>query len=319
RFINRTLLDSEFRYTLFPLFYGVVFVLGLIANSYVLFVLQRMQDTKAMNEICIYMANLTVAHLFFVCALPFWIGYYHHRGDWRYGDFLCRVTGVFFFINTYCSVLFLAAISVNRYWAITRPLDATSSDHWRRGVAITAVIWALTLSMSMPLTTRSGLWPPLIIVGCLVLVFFLVVVCNLLIARALLAPVPYPASGTRPCRCCEPWWGCSWCASSPTVWSRAPGHWLYWRSRRAGAEWTGTRQWLNDAHQVTLMLMGRNCLLDPVVYCFATRKFRLYIKDNLKKVGRGKRCSETAITHISMVECKNVSQRLHSEQQQLKV
>jgi hypothetical protein len=56
--VNRTLLDSDFRYTLFPLFYGVVFVLGLIANSYVQFVLQRMQDTKAMNEICIYMANL---------------------------------------------------------------------------------------------------------------------------------------------------------------------------------------------------------------------------------------------------------------------
>lgn len=80
-----------------------------------------------------------------------------------------------------------------------------------------------------------------------------------------------------------------------------------------------TRQRLNDTHQVTLMLMGLNCLLDPVVYCFATRKFRLYIKDHLKQVGRGKRCSETAITHISMVEGKNVSQRLHSKQLQLKV
>uniref|UniRef100_A0A8C8IEI0 Platelet-activating factor receptor n=1 Tax=Oncorhynchus tshawytscha TaxID=74940 RepID=A0A8C8IEI0_ONCTS len=194
--IKRTLLDSDFRYTLFPLFYCVVFVLGLIANSYVLFVLQRMQDTKAMNEIRIYMANLTVTHLFFVCALPFCIGYYHHRGDWR---FLCRVTGVFFFINTYCSVLFLAAISVNRYWAITRPLDATSSDHWRRGVAITAVIWALTLSMSMPHFFETGIQVDTGNVSrCFeVLVFFLVVVCNLLIARALLAPVPYPASGLQ--------------------------------------------------------------------------------------------------------------------------
>jgi hypothetical protein len=86
---------------------------------------------------------------------PTWIGYYHHRGDWRYGDILCRVTGVYFFINTYCSVLFLAAISVNRYWAITRPLDATSSDHWRRGKAITAVIWALT--MSVPYLLEMGI------------------------------------------------------------------------------------------------------------------------------------------------------------------
>ncbi|CAB1327878.1 unnamed protein product [Coregonus sp. 'balchen'] len=80
-----------------------------------------------------------------------------------------------------------------------------------------------------------------------------------------------------------------------------------------------TRQWLNDAHQVTLMLMGLNCLLDPMVSCFATRKFRLYIKDYLKKLGRGKGCSETAITQMYIVECKNVSQSLHSEQQQLEI
>ncbi|XP_038864792.1 platelet-activating factor receptor-like [Salvelinus namaycush] len=351
-----TFLDSEFRYTLFPVFYGVVFVLGLIANSYVLFVLQRLRHAKAMSEIRIYMANLTVADLLFVCALPFWIGYYHHRGDWRYGDFLCRVTGAFFFINTYCSILFLAAISVNRYWAITRPLDAASSDHWRRGVAVTMVIWALTLSMSVPYLLETGIQVDdgnvsrcfegyhnktddekrtvatthLIIVGCFVLVFFLVVVCNLLIARALLAQSPTQTRGSSSsqlrgvkgqalqmlCAVVGVFVVCflphhmvqgPWTLAVLEIkegWGR-----MDWGQR--------TRQWLNDAHQVTLMLMGLNCLLDPVVYCFATRKFRLYIKDHLKKVGRGKGCSETAITHISMVECKNVSQRLHSEQQQL--
>ncbi|XP_038864733.1 platelet-activating factor receptor-like [Salvelinus namaycush] len=257
--VNRTFLDSDFRYTLFPVFYGVVVVLGLIANSYVLFVLQHMHDCYAMSEIRIYMANLTCADLLFVCALPFWIGYYHHRGDWRYGDFLCRVTGVFFFfINTYCSILFLAAISVNRYWAITRPLYAASSDCWRRGVAITAVIWVLTLSMSVPYLLETGIQVDdgnmsrcfegyhnktddekrtvatthLIIVGCFVLVFFLQGPWTLAVLEI------------------------------KEGWGR-----MDWGQR--------TRQWLNDAHQVTLMLMGLNCLLDPVVYCFATRKFRL--------------------------------------------
>ncbi|XP_035598125.1 platelet-activating factor receptor-like [Oncorhynchus keta] len=171
--------------------------------------------------------------------------------------------------------------------------------------------------------------------GLLLLVFFLVVVCNLLIARALLAPVPYPASGLQfihtpggegpgpadavsrvggvrvfvVCFLPHPVVQGTWTLAVLEIkegWGR-----MDWGQR--------TRQWLNDAHQVTLMLMGLNCRLDPVVYCFATRKFRLYIKDNLKKVGRSKGFSETAITHISMVECKNVSQRHHSEQQQLKV
>uniref|UniRef100_A0A4W5RCR3 Platelet-activating factor receptor n=1 Tax=Hucho hucho TaxID=62062 RepID=A0A4W5RCR3_9TELE len=356
--VNRTFLDSDFRYTVFPVFYGVVFVLGLIANSYVLFMLQRMHNAKAMNEIRIYMANLTVADLLFVCALPFWIGYYHHRGDWLYGDFLCRVTAVFFFINTYCSVLFLAAISVNRYWAITHPLDAASSDCWRRGVAIMTVIWALTLSMSMPYLLETGIQVDegnvsrcfegyhhetddekrrvatthLIIVGCFILVFFLVVVCNLLIARTLLAQSPTQTRGSssnmpRGVKGQALQMLCA--VVGVFVVCFLPHHvvqgpWTLavleikegWGSMAWGER---TKQWLNDAHQVTLMLMGLNCLLDPVVYCFATRKFRLYMKNYLKKVGRGKGCLETAITHISMMEVRNVSQRLHSEQQQLKV
>ncbi|CAB1334925.1 unnamed protein product [Coregonus sp. 'balchen'] len=338
---NRTFLDSEFRYTLFPVFYGVVFILGLITNSYVLFVLWRLRDTKPMNEICIYMANLTVADLLFVCALPFWIGYYHHGGVWLYGEFLCRVTGVFFFINTYCSVLFLTAISVNRYWAVTRPLDAASSDHWCRGVAVTMVIWVVTLSMSVPYLLETGIQVDkdnmlrcfegyhhetdsekrlvaathLTIVGCFVLVFFLVVVCNLLIARALLAQSPTQARGSSSSKprglkgralqmLCAVVGVFVVCFLPHHV---VQGPWtlavLDIKEGWGSIDWNKrTRQWLNDAHQVTLMLMGLNCLLDPVVYCFATRRFHLYIKDHLKKMGRDKGCSETAITHMSM--CK---------------
>lgn len=172
----------------------------------------------------------------------------------------------------------------------------------------------------------------LIVVGCFVLVFFLVVVCNLLIAHALLAQSPTQTRGSSSsqlrgvkgqalqmlCAVVGVFVVCflphhvvqgPWTLAVLEIkegWGR-----MDWGQR--------TRQRLNDAHQVTLMLMGLNCLLDPVVYCFATRKFRLYIKDHLKKVGRGKGCSETAITHISMVEGKNVSQRLHSKQLQLKV
>uniref|UniRef100_A0A4W5KB07 Platelet activating factor receptor n=1 Tax=Hucho hucho TaxID=62062 RepID=A0A4W5KB07_9TELE len=273
-----TFLDSEFRYTLFPV--------------YVLFVLQL------------------------------------------YGEFLCRVTGAFFFINTYCSILFLAVISFNRYWAITRPLDAASSEHWCRGVAVTMVIWVFTLSMSVKYLLKTGIQVDmnngsrcfegyhnetddekrrvatthLIIVGCFALVFFLVVVCNLLIAQTLLAQSPTQTRGSSSyipqgvkgqalqmlCAVVGVFVVCflphhvvqaPWTLAVLEGWGRVD-----WEKR--------TKQWLNDAHQVTLNLMGLNCLLEPVVYCFATRKFRLYIKDHLKKVGRGKGCSETAITHI---------------------
>lgn len=365
---DSTFLDSEFRYVLFPVAYGIIFILGLFANLYVLFVLRCLREAKAMGEIRIYMTNLTIADLLFVSALPFWIGYYSRHGNWVYADFMCRLTGSLFFINTYCSILFLGAISVNRYWAVTRPLDAASSDHRRRGIIVCVVIWLLTISMSIPYLVSPGTKTDennltrcfegyqnqtdaekktvaathFAIIGLFFVVFFLVVVCNSLIARVLLSQSP-PQTELR----------------SVTVVSRKSNRTMSSSQRPRGIKrralqmllavvgvfvlcflphhviqgpWTlavlqiehgwghvawdqNTRQALNDAHQITLLLMGLNCILDPVVYCFATRKFRRFIMAHIKKLRKGDGCSQTVTSQLSM-DSKNQSQRLQSEHQE---
>ncbi|XP_061651761.1 platelet-activating factor receptor isoform X1 [Phyllopteryx taeniolatus] len=357
-------LDSPFRYQLFPTAYGIIFILGLFANIYVLFVLRRLREAKAMGEIRIYMTNLTIADLLFVCALPFWIGYYSRQGTWIYKDFLCRLTGSLFFINTYCSILFLGAISVNRYWAVTRPLDAASSDHRRRGIAVCVVIWLTTVSMAVPFLASPGTNQDRNVTRCfegyqngddsskrvvaathfaIIVMFFvvfaLVVVCNLLIARTLFsqsAPLSELKSGTVLSR-----------KSNMTISSsRRPtgvkrravqmlmavvgvfvlcflphhvvqGFWtlavLQIQEGWGHVDWNGeTVQTLNDAHQLTLLLMGLNCILDPVVYCFATRKFRRFIMAHLKRLVKGESCSHTVTSQISL-DSRHHSQRLPDE------
>ncbi|XP_038142134.1 platelet-activating factor receptor [Cyprinodon tularosa] len=367
--VNRTFLDSEFRYVLFSVMYSIFFVLGFFSNLYVLFVLWRLREARAMGEIRIYMTNLTIADLLFVSALPFWISYYRHEGDWIFNDFMCRVTGSFFFINTYGSILFLGAISLNRYWAVTRPLDAASSDHRCRGIIVCTLIWASIISMSMPYLTFRGINEDntknktrcfegyhngtndekrniavthFLIIGMFFIVFFLVVICNFLIARALIyksAPqselysetIKSNRSTASSCKKPRKTRGVKRKALRMLIavvgvfvlcfvphhivqgpWTLAVlqitegwGH-VTWGQK--------TRQALNDAHQITWVLMGLNCILDPVVYFFATRKFRRFIMEHMRKLSRGEACSYTANTQISM-DSRNPSQRLHSIQQ----
>ncbi|XP_017268836.1 platelet-activating factor receptor [Kryptolebias marmoratus] len=353
-------LDSEFRYWLFPVSYSIFFIVGFIANIYVLFVLRCLRQAKAMGEIRIYMTNLTVADLLFVCALPFWISYYSHRGDWVFRDFMCQLTGSLFFINTYGTILFLGAISLNRYWAVTQPLDAASSDHRRRGIIVSVLIWLFTVAMAIPNMTspqthiesgktrcfegyqnetdyekRKVALLHFLIIAMFFVVFFLVVVCNFLIARVLISQhTPKPTFHTD------------------TILSRKSNGTMSSSKRPRGVKrralqmllavvgvfvlcflphhivqgpWTlavlqitegwghvgwnqDTSQMLNDAHQITLVFMGLNCILDPVVYFFATRKFRRFIVDHFKKFSRGEACSQTANTQISM-DSRNQSQR----------
>ncbi|XP_061075906.1 platelet-activating factor receptor [Conger conger] len=327
---NGSFLDSEFRYNLFTVFYSLVFIVGLVANVGALYVLRHLRDAKAMNEIRIYMTNLTVADLLFVCALPFWISYYYSRGHWRFGEALCRVTGSLFFINTYSSVLFLAIISFNRYWAVTRPLDAVTSDHRRRGILMSLGVWVVTLSMSGPQLAQNGMNSDdagvvrcfenyverdettrmtvaamhFVIIGLFFLVFLLVVVCNVLIGRTLLQQRQTLAGRKR------------WGLKKYALWMVCvvvlvfmvcflPHHVVQGPWTLAVLGYSGmsdsTRQRLNDAHQFTTMLMGLNCIMDPVVYCFSTRKFRHYVSSRLGFLSRAKDCSvRTNSTKVSL-------------------
>lgn len=363
---DTTFLDSEFRYILFPVGYGIIFILGLLANVYVLFIIRWLREAKAMGEIRIYMANLTIADLLFVCALPPWIGYYSRQGNWVYTDFMCRLTGSLFFINTYCSILFLGAISVNRYWAVTRPLDAASSDHRCRGIVVCILIWLLTVSMAIPYLASPGTNTDknnvtrcfegyqnqtdsqkkivaathFAIIGLFFVVFFLVVVCNLLIARALLSQNS-PQADIRSDTIKSKRSNMSFSSKKPRGVKRnalqmllavvgvfavcflphhvLQGPWalavLHIGQGWGHTNWTQeTRQALNDAHQITLLLMGLNCILDPVVYCFATRKFRRFIVAHFRKLRKGDKCSHTVTSQLSM-DSRNHSERFHELQE----
>lgn len=360
--LNSTFLDSEFRYVLFPVVYSIIFILGVFANLYVLFVLRCLREAKAMGEIRIYMTNLTIADLLFVCALPFWISYYSRKGHWVFGDFMCRLTGSFFFINTYSSILFLGAISVNRYWAVTRPLDVASSDHRRRGIIVCIVIWAFTLSMTIPYLTspavntddnfsrcfegyqnettsekRQVAVTHFLIIGLFFVIFFLVVACNFLIARALLVQNPTQSatimsrksnrnasfSSKRPRGVKRRALQLLWTVVGVFVLCFLPHHVVqgFWALAvlQIPEGWghvgwdENTRHMLNDAHQVTLVLMGLNCILDPVVYYFATRKFRKFIMSHLKRFVKGEGCSHTLTSQISM-DSRNQSQKLEHQE-----
>ena len=270
--------------------------------------------------------------------------------------------GSFFFINNYCSILFLGAISVNRYWAVTRPLDAASSDHRRRGIIVCIVIWAVTIAMQrflnwclqepslmrktslaalrdikMRLMNRRHVVAAIhfAIIGMFFVVFFLVVVCNCLIARALLSQNPsqpelrfastMSRQSKRPRGVKRRALQMLLAVVGVFVLCFLPHHiiqgpWalavLQINQGWGHVDWDqGTVQTLNDAHQITLVLMGLNCILDPVVYFFATRKFRRFIVSHVKRIGKGEGCTDTATSQISM-DSKNPSQRLHSEIQQ---
>lgn len=96
-------------------------------------------------------SDLCVAVLVMPTALM-----YEVLNEWRFGTFFCDVWVSFDVLSCTASILNLCAISVDRYWAITKPLEYGVKRTPRRMMLCVALVWLAAACISLP---------PLLILG----------------------------------------------------------------------------------------------------------------------------------------------------------
>lgn len=145
---DEQVLKSSVTTVFLPIIYIIVFAVGLPANAIAIWVF--LFRTKKKHASSIYMANLALADLLFVIWVPLKIAYHFNGNNWIYGHGLCKVLVAFFYGNMYCSIAFIACISVQRYWAVVHPLGRKQKDN-RVAVAVSVTIWVVVWLITVPL------------------------------------------------------------------------------------------------------------------------------------------------------------------------
>ncbi|KAM9311525.1 proteinase-activated receptor 3-like [Gastrophryne carolinensis] len=148
---NSSILDKDIKHHLtsplsifvVPALYSVVFLLGLPANGIALWVL--IFKAKKMPSTLLLM-NLAAADVLFMLALPFKISYHFLGNNWVFGESMCRMVTAMLYGNMYCSVFFLMAISVDRYFALVHPFFARSFRNWKSFTSVSVGIWLVVLA-----------------------------------------------------------------------------------------------------------------------------------------------------------------------------
>ncbi|KAG9265994.1 proteinase-activated receptor 2-like [Astyanax mexicanus] len=131
-----------------PAIYIIIFILGLPTNAMAIWVfLFRMKKKK--NPASILLANLALADLLFIIMLPLKIHYHFNNNNWIFGELLCKVLVGFFYGNMYCSTIFIAFISVQRYWAVTRPHSHKLTN--QVAVCVCVCVWIVVWLLTIPL------------------------------------------------------------------------------------------------------------------------------------------------------------------------
>ncbi|XP_051533245.1 proteinase-activated receptor 2-like isoform X2 [Myxocyprinus asiaticus] len=131
-----------------PVIYIIVFAVGLPSNAMAIYVL--LYRSKKIYPSAIYMANLALADLMFVIWTPLKIAYHFKGNNWTYGEGMCKVMVGFFYANMYSSILFIACLSIQRYWVCAHPLTHQRKNN-KFAIIVSVSIWIFIWVSTTPL------------------------------------------------------------------------------------------------------------------------------------------------------------------------
>ncbi|XP_045292926.1 atypical chemokine receptor 2 isoform X2 [Leopardus geoffroyi] len=136
----------SFGRTFLPVFYSLIFVLGLGGNLFLLVVLLRYMPRRRMTEV--YLLNLAISNLLFVVTLPFWgISVAWH---WVFGSFLCKMVSTLYTINFYSGIFFISCMSLDKYLEIVHTQPHHRLRTRAKSLLLAAMVWTVALAVSIP-------------------------------------------------------------------------------------------------------------------------------------------------------------------------
>ncbi|XP_067610215.1 C-X-C chemokine receptor type 6 [Pseudorca crassidens] len=138
----------QFSKLFLPCVYVVVFICGLVGNSLVLVIYIFYQKLKSLTDV--FLMNLPLADLVFVCTLPFWA--YAGFHEWVFGKVMCKTLLGIYTLNFYTSMLILTCITMDRFIAVVQATKAYNQQVKRMawGKAVCLSIWVVSLLVSLP-------------------------------------------------------------------------------------------------------------------------------------------------------------------------
>lgn len=126
--------------------YTLVFLLSLLGNTLVLWILLKYENLTSLTNI--FIMNLCISDLVFSCMLPFWV--VDQSFGWIFGEFLCKASNAVFSIGYYSGVFFLTLMTILRYLFVVNPLSTLRSQTQCCGVLVSLAVWTVSILIVVP-------------------------------------------------------------------------------------------------------------------------------------------------------------------------
>nr|QVK45724.1 G protein-coupled receptor [Proales similis] len=142
-------------------FYTILIITSLTSNPLLIFVLLWRRKSQ-LKLIDVFVANLSISDLFLtIFNIPLCLIIFFSR-QWPFGSLICQFGTYSTSCSIYVNTLTMAYISVDRYFAVTRPCISNPNGHLRKQSILLdnaarkkiyrslALIWLISLVLSVP-------------------------------------------------------------------------------------------------------------------------------------------------------------------------
>ncbi|XP_031962928.1 urotensin-2 receptor-like [Corvus moneduloides] len=132
-----------------------MYLTGMVGNIYTVVVASGRVAGCSAGSLGVYMVNLALADLLYLSTIPFVVcTYFAH--DWFFGDVGCRLLLSLDLLTMHASIFLLTAMSLERYWAVAKPLRSRRASNAYRKLA-SAILWLLSLLLTAPMMVMTQL------------------------------------------------------------------------------------------------------------------------------------------------------------------
>ncbi|KAG8007044.1 Somatostatin receptor type 5 [Nibea albiflora] len=132
--------------------YTVVFIVGLLGNSLVIYVVVRYAKMKTVTNM--YILNLALADELYILGIPF-LGTNSVLSYWPYGNVFCKVCMTADAMSQFASTFCLTVMSIDRFLAVVHPIR---SAKWRKpqvAKIFNTMVWVVSFLIVLPITIYS--------------------------------------------------------------------------------------------------------------------------------------------------------------------
>ncbi|XP_051919899.1 leukotriene B4 receptor 1-like [Hippocampus zosterae] len=144
---NESIVDSTAGTTVGALILGLVFLLGLPGNLFVIWSIVARARKQTITTL--FILNLAVADGSLMALTPFFIAYLVMK-RWAFGTVMCKVLFYLCLANMYASIHIITLMSLYRLLAVLRPHRVSSLVGHKTVTWTLALMWALVAFASVP-------------------------------------------------------------------------------------------------------------------------------------------------------------------------